>query len=207
MTRRAGKAPPAAETFVQQDQTLQNDSGGQVIDPILPCGNQWKLRVKVEGYMNKRKASLGRVLVEVEWNDGTKDAPVCKLSDKYLAKTSVLRDRGPRSGICRARAPGWTLKSEVPVRMIDGDDTTVELKLAPTPWIAFEVIDKNTTSPIGGITVKARLPVLGEQTEVTVADEVLEWEHDDLPARSQCTLLDLEHDSLVYEVVGALTSS
>ena len=208
MTRQSQAAPRQdASTFQANDSALKVIGGDSTVKPVKDCSDRWKLTVNVTGQVDARKTALTGAEVEVEWSDSMLDAPPCRKTAGDKASTETLEDKGTRQGTCRAKAAGWYLEAEQPVTLNDGDDKVIELVLKPAVWVAFKVVDHMSGDLVGDIHLKSNLPVLGERLIDTVADAILDIEHEDLRPGMECTMLDLSHDTIVYEVVGAIASA
>jgi len=205
---RVNNEAPRQDTakFEAKDQKLQALGSGKQLAPVKAC-NDWTLKVNVTGMVGARKAKLDSAAVEVDWTDGTLDAPLCQMTPPDKGTTTALVGSGPRSGTCSATAKGWYLDAEKDVSLADGDDKQVDLVLKPAVWIAFSVVDHKSSAFIGDVRLKANLPQLGDHLASTPADAVLDIEHDELRPAMTCTMLELSHDDIVYEVVGAITSA
>lgn len=196
-----------AQQFEAGDKLAKAKGGRNSLAPVRPCPAAWKLKVAVKGEVNRRKPKLEAVEVEVEWGDTSIDCCEAKSTANDKACTDTIDGTGSRSGTCRAAAKGWYLVAERRVKLANGDDKTVDLTMKPAVWIAFKAVDEKSGALIDTLKVKASLTEIGDQEAVTTKDQPLEIEDEHMRPGGRCKLLELSHDSLLFEAVDDVTSA
>jgi hypothetical protein len=206
---RTESEPPRqnAQQFEANDGLAKAKGGSTNLAPVKECPLKWKLKVAVKGEVNARKPKLPEVEVDVEWSDASIDSPVARRTADDTACTDPIQGRGARNGQCRARAKGWYLVAEQPAKLFDGDDKTVNLALKPDVWIAFKCVDEKSGSIIEALKVKANLTEIGDREGVTPKNKPLDIENEKMQPGGTCKLLEISHDSLLWEAVGDITSA
>jgi hypothetical protein len=199
--------PPRQDSkqFQANDKQAKVQGGDKNVTATKDCPLKWKLTVNVQANVNARKTKLENPEVEIEWDDSSLDTPACNSTADDKASTEAMESKGARSGKCRVKAKGWYLDAEKPVSVADGDNKAVDLVLKPLVWIGFKAVDDKSGDLIENLQVKANLTGIGDQDSATTKDKPLEIE--DLKPGGTCKLIQLSHDTLLWEVVGDITST
>ncbi len=196
----------SAQQFAASDQVAKVQGGTRQTTPTTSC-KVWKLKVNVTATVGPRKPKLGATEVHIDWSDKTLSSDACAATADHKASTETMLGHGAYSADCRASCKGWYLEAPKSVSLVDGDDKSVDLVLKPAVYIAFEVREHKTGDLIEDVKVTGNFSKLGDVGGKTPKDTALEIEHDDLRPGDTCKLQDVSHDTVVWEVVGSVTSA